>query len=180
MHRLTTRNESDLEQATLDSLEHVRTGGRISDVYLQFANSEITLRTYLQMEEALRAGSLSEVELEAIKLLVSEKNQCDYCLSVHDMKARKQGLDIESRRSVRLAEPTGNTRIDAIVAIASEFFSKPGPLSDDLVEQGRAAGLGDREFVDIGLAVATIFFTNIVNHVNDTQVSLPPAPSVQD
>ena len=163
MHRLTTRKESDLAQATVDSLEPVRMGGRISDVYLQFANSEIALRTYLQMEDALRAGSLSQLELESIKLLVSEKNQCDYCLSVHDMKARKLGLDTESRRSVRRAESTGNARIDAITTIASLFFSNPGPLPDEIIAQGRAAGLGDQEFVDISLAVATIFFTNIVN-----------------
>ncbi len=180
MHRLSTRNENDLEPATLDSLEPVKAGGKVSDIYLQFANSEVALRAYLQMELALRAGSLSDLELEAIKLLVSEKNQCDYCLSVHDMKARKLGLDTGSRRSVRRAEPTGNTRIDAITAIANEFFSNPGPLRSELVEQGRDAGLGDQEFVDIGLAVATIFFTNVVNHINDTQVSLPPAPSVKD
>jgi len=180
MHRLTTRKEDDLEQPTLDSLEPVRMGGKISDVYLQFANSEGALRTYLQMEATLREGSLSDVELESIKLLVSEKNHCDYCLSVHDMKARKLGLDTQSRRSVRRAESTGNARIDAITSIANEFFNNPGPLTDGLVEKGRAAGLGDREFVDIGMAVATIFFTNIVNHMNDTQASLPPAPSVQD
>lgn len=180
MHRLQTRDENNLEQRTLDSLEPVRIAGKISDVYLQFANSENALRTYLRMEDALREGSLSDVELESIKLVVSEKNRCGYCLSVHDMKARKLGLDTESRRSIRRAEPTGVGRIDAITAIANEFFTNPGPLTDELIDRGRAAGLGDREFVDIGLAVATIFFTNIVNHMNDTQVSLPPAPGVHD
>jgi len=77
MHRLKTRTESDLAQPTLDNLEPVRIGGKISDVYLQFANSEGALRTYLQMEATLREGSLSDVELESIKLLVSEKNRCD-------------------------------------------------------------------------------------------------------
>lgn len=180
MHRLGTRSENDLETATLDSLEPVRMAGKISDVYLQFANSEPALRTYLQMEETLRGGSLGDKELEAIKLLVSERNRCDYCLSVHDMKARKLGLDEQARRSIRRAEATGDARIDAITAIANEFFVNPGPLRDDLVEQGRAAGLGDQEFVDIGMAAATIFFTNIVNHINDTQPSLPAAPSVDD
>jgi len=179
-HRLATRDEGDLEKATLDSLEPVRIAGRISDVYLQFANSETALRTYLQMEQSLRASSLGDRELEAIKLLVSEKNRCDYCLSVHDMKARKLGLDEQARQSVRRAAATGNARIDAITAIANEFFVNPGALRDDLVEQGRAAGLGDQEFVDIGLAVATIFFTNVVNHINDTQPTLPAAPSLQD
>ena len=179
MHRLTTRNETDLQQATLESLEPVRMGGKISDVYLQFANSETALRAYLQMEASARAGSLSDLELEAIKLLVSEKNQCEYCLSVHDMKARKLGLEAESRRSVRCAESTGNARIDAITMIANEFFINPGPLSDAMVERARAAGLGDTEFVDIGLAVATIFFTNIVNHINNTQASLPLPPPLE-
>jgi alkylhydroperoxidase family enzyme len=96
------------------------------------------------------------------------------------MKARKLGLDEQARQSVRRAAATGNARIDAITAIANEFFVNPGALRDDLVEQGRAAGLGDQEFVDIGLAVATIFFTNVVNHINDTQPTLPAAPSLQD
>ena len=180
MSRLTTRDASELEPETLESLEPVKIGGAISDVYLQFANSETALRTYLQMESTLRQGSLSDLELEAIKLLVSEKNQCDFCLSVHDMKARKLGMDTESRRAVRRAESIDNPRIDAIAAIVDAFFTYPGPLDDAMVERARAAGLTDRELVDVGMAVATIFFTNIVNHVNDTQPALPPAPSVTD
>jgi len=66
--------------------------GKIADVYLQFANSEPAIRAYLNMEASLRQSTLSGLEIESIKLLVSQINQCDYCLAIHTMKSRKAGI----------------------------------------------------------------------------------------
>ena len=51
--------------------------GKLADVYLQFANSEPALRAYLQMEHALKQGSLNTREIEAIKLWVSQQTGCE-------------------------------------------------------------------------------------------------------
>jgi len=178
--RLSTRSESALQAETLDALEPVRQNGRLSDVYLQFANSEPALRAYLTMESSLRAGSLSTADIESIKLLMSELTQCHYCLAIHSMKARHAGIDLPSQRAIRRGETLGVPRLDAMLAIVRALFRTPGVLDNQLLVAAREAGLSDEELVDITLVMSTIFFTNITNHVNDTEVTLPPAPSIND
>ena len=178
MPRLSSVKESDLSPELIAQLEPTRIGGNIADVYLQFANSEAALLGYLAMERSLQAGSLTNRDIETVKLLVSEITRCDYCLSVHTMKARKAGLDKEMQKSIRIGSDTGDQRLNSIATIVRTFFSSPGTLDATLLAEARSAGLTDANLVDITMAVSTIFFTNITNHINDTESSLPPAPEI--
>ncbi len=178
MARLQTRDENALQQDTLDLLNPTRINDKIADVYLQFANSEHALHAYMKMEESLRKSPLSELEVEAIKLLVSEITQCDFCLATHTMKSRKAGLQKEQQIAVRSGTETGVARLDTIVKIVKHFFNHKGPLDDALIAEARAQQLTDEALIDIAMAVSTIFFTNITNHINHTESSLPAPPKL--
>jgi len=178
MARLSTCKESALSKATLDALEHTRINGKLADVYLQFANSEPAIRSYLQMEASLREGSLSDYDLECIKLLVSEFTQCEFCLAMHTMKARKAGVDKDTQLAIRRGDSVDDKRINAIISIVRHLYKQPGTLDAALLEDARSHGITDTELLDITMAMSTIFFTNITNHINDTAVTLPAAPSI--
>lgn len=152
--------------------------GQIAPVYLQFANSEPALRAYLLMEAALQNGSLDGQDLESIKLLVSELTQCEYCLSIHSFKATKAGIAKDDQLLIRQAKPIGNKRIDSIVQIVQALFRQPGTLDQSLLDEARSAGLSDENLVDLCMAMSTIFFTNITNHINQSSSPLPAAPSL--
>jgi uncharacterized peroxidase-related enzyme len=173
--RLNTCPEDSLQTETIAALEPVRQQGRLADVYLQFANSEAALRAYLVMEASLRSGSLSSADIEGIKLLVSELTLCRYCLAVHGMKARQAGLDADRQTAIRRGERTGDERQDAMFALVRALFTTPGVLDEALLQAARDAGITDTELVDITMAMSTIFFTNITNHINDTALTLSPA-----
>jgi len=178
MSRLTTVSEESLSSASINNLLPYQIKGKTAPVYLQIANSEAALNAYISMENALKSSSLDTMEIEAIKLLVSEHSQCEYCLAIHQMKAATAGLTQEQIIAIRRAEITGIERIDAIIEIVQSFFTRPGTLSDTQISSLRENGFTDAEMVDIALAVATIFFTNNFNHINSTQSQLPPVPSL--
>lgn len=178
MSRLSTRHETDLQPETLDALAPVRVNGKLAEVYLQFAGSENALRAYLQMEQSVQAGSLTDREIEAIKLWVSQQTGCDYCLSVHSFKARKAGLDDSAQRAIRQGVAMGDDRVDCLLKLASVLFTQPGKLDDDLLAEARNTGLTDENLIDLTLAISTIVFTNLTNHINDSQSPLPPAPAL--
>lgn len=180
MTRLTTCKESALAEATLTALEPVRQNGALAEVYLQFANSESALRAYLDMEAALRGGSLDAKELECIKLLVSELTQCEYCLSIHSFKSKKAGISQADQILIRQGRSTGNPRIDIIVRLVLQLFKQPGPLEQEILDEARRVDLSDENLVDICMGMSTIFFTNITNHINHSSSPLPPAPSISD
>ena len=178
MSRLTTPSESELQAETLEALAAVRQQGRLAVIYLQFANSEAAVRVYLQMERALSEGSLLSREVEAIKLHVSQHTGCDYCLSVHTLKAGRSGLDAAQQQAVRAGLPLGEPRLDALLGLTGYLLRNPGRLPDELLAQARAAGLTDGNLVDLTLAMSTILFTNLTNHINDSRSTLPVAPEL--
>ncbi|MGQ7847964.1 carboxymuconolactone decarboxylase family protein [Granulosicoccus sp. 3-233] len=180
MSRLSTLDENDLQPETLSALEAVRMNGKLADVYLQFANSEAALRAYLQMEQALAAGSLDGREIEAIKLWVSQQTGCDYCLSIHTFKAGKAGFTGEQILALRRGESIGDARIDCLLRLATQLMQVPGKLSDGLLQEARDMGIDDENLVDLTMVISTIHFTNLTNHINDSKSPLPPAPSLEN
>lgn len=178
MSRLSTRKETDLQPETLDALAAVRLNNKVADIYLQFAGSEQALRAYLHMEQSIREGSLTTREAEAVKLWMSQQTGCDFCLSVHSFKAGKVGLESAEQIAIRQSQPVGDARLDCLIELAAALFKVPGKLDDDLLAEARKVGFTDQNLVDLALAMSTIFFTNITNHINDSVSPLPPAPSV--
>lgn len=186
MTRLDTRPESSLSNTSLLAAEDYRLQGKLAPVYLQIANSEGAFNAYLGMETALKNSSLSLLEIEAIKILVSELNACDYCLSVHHMKSRAAGLTDEQQLSIRRGDSEkelldildGDKRLCAIVSTVRQFFTHPGALSDEQFAVLKSVGLSDAELIDMALVAATIFFTNVFNHLNNTTSTLKPAPAL--
>ena len=178
MSRLKTRSEHELQDATLDALEVTRMNGALAPVYLEIANSEVALQAYLQMEAALRNSGLTLKEIEAIKLLVSQHNQCDYCLSVHTVKSKAAGIDEQAQLSIRKGESLADARLSAIVATATHLLKHPGTLPMDQLQALRDAGVDERQMVDIALAISTIGFTNLFNHFNDSKPPFAAAPSI--
>jgi len=179
MPRLYTREESSLSDECKQAMEPVRMGGKIPEIFLQFANSEPAVIAYLGMENSLLQFSLSELEIEAIKLMVSEKAACEYCLSVHTMKANKVGMDESFQTAVRTNNTTSNARVDALLAIVCAFFETPGVLDAELLDEARSAGISDQELVEATMVVSTILFTNFTNHINDSVSVLAPATVVR-
>lgn len=178
MARLHACGDAELSAELHDQLKSVVPGNKLPDVYRQMANSENALGAYLTMEASVRQSSLSEREVEAIKLAVSELNRCDYCLSVHTWKSDQAGLDRASQLSIRKGEPIGEDRLDMMVRIVRHFFKQPGNLPDALVAEARAAQLTDQNLLDLVLVASTIFLTNTFNHINDTELAFEPAPAL--
>ena len=176
MSRLNKRRETDLQADTLDALAPARLNGKLADVYLEFANSEEALRAYLYMEQGIRSGSLNDREIEAVKLRVSQHTGCEYCLSIHTFKCTKAGLDKAAQQAVRRGDDIGEARMDCLLQITNTLLSQPGKLDDALLAHARSNGITDQNLVDLTLLMSTIFFTNITNHINDSQSPLAPAP----
>ncbi len=175
MTRFHQCKDNELDEETLELLKPFRVNGELAPVYRQMANSAPAIKAYLQMEKAIANCSLSLSEIEAIKLYVSQLNQCDFCLSVHSRKAKAAGLAKETQLAIRKGQATGDKRLDAILGVVSRFFNSPGTLSEASVSELREQGLEEPEMLDLVLVTSTIFLTNTFNHLNDTQLVFPKA-----
>jgi AhpD family alkylhydroperoxidase len=57
--------------------------------------SPFALKAFMNLEETLNAGAFDPKQREAIALVVSDVNDCEYCLAGHTMLAIKRGYTKE-------------------------------------------------------------------------------------
>jgi uncharacterized peroxidase-related enzyme len=175
MSRLNTVTAEQLsaEQAEL-FVQIKRKLGRVPNAYVAIgSNAPKVLAQALQHNAMLSGSTLTSSELEAINLAVSQATGCDYCLAAHTVLGKLAGFSPEQIKKLRNGKYDENSKVDALVRFVVGIVTTSGTIPLLEVEQVRAAGYDDRQIVEIISAVSAIFFTNLINRVNDTDLDFP-------
>lgn len=150
-------------------------GGRVPNTYAALGHLvPAALSAVLQTQGVLASGSLSQKDLQTIKLLVSAKAGCDVCMAAHSFVGKMVGLPVDALRAIRVGQPTGDAKRDALVRFVSQLQTTSGTLSQDEFNAIRAAGYTDTQLAEISLAIAIAAFTSTFNRINGTDVDFPP------
>jgi uncharacterized peroxidase-related enzyme len=150
--------------------------GKVPNSYVGIGgNSPVALEAVLNLEAALKKSSLSAMDIEVVKLVVSQSTGCDYCLAAHTLVGKKIGLSREAILALRQAQPSGDARNDALAGFTLHLIATSGTVPADVVAAIKEAGVTDAQIVDVTMAVASIAFTNLFNRINDTVLDFPPA-----
>jgi AhpD family alkylhydroperoxidase len=163
--------------ATADVYAQVRkiAGGRVPNTYAALGYlAPKSLAAVLNAQGALASGSLSQQELQTIKLLISAKTDCDVCVAAHSFVGKMVGLPVDVLRAIRVGQATGDAKRDALVRFVSHLHTTTGTISQDEFTAIRAAGYTDTQLAEISLAIGLITFTNTFNRINGTDVDFPP------
>lgn len=151
--------------------------GLDKNIFRGMSNSPGALGAYTALSGALKQGTLSQAEIEAIQLAVGQANGCEYCVSAHTVIGKGAGLSeqqtIEARRG-KMADP----KLAALTRFALTLQEKRGNVSDEDLKAVRAAGYNDGNIADAVAAFALATYTNYFNHVNQTEVDFPAAPKI--
>ena len=150
--------------------------GMVPNAYVGIgSNSPHALEAALNLDAALKKGSLNGREIEAVKLVVSEVADCDYCLAAHTMIGKMHGLDAPTMAALRRGLASGDAKLDALSSLARALVEARGLVPAEALEHARRAGYTDAQIVDLVLAITSITFTNLFNRLNDTTLDFPPA-----
>lgn len=149
--------------------------GMVPNAYVGIAsNSPHALEAALNLDAALKRGSLNDRDIEAVKLAVSDVSDCEYCLAAHTTIGKMLGLDAASTSALRRGQASGDDRLDALSSFARTLVETRGTVPASVLEGVRGAGYTDTQIVDVMLAIASITFTNLFNRVNNTALDFPP------
>jgi uncharacterized peroxidase-related enzyme len=136
------------------------------------ANSPKALEGFLGLYGAAGEFALDKATQERIALVVAERNACDYCLSAHTAIGRGAGLS-SAEMLLNREGRSGDARAAAVVAFAHAVNSNVGQVGEAEFAAARAAGLADREIVEIITVVAINLFTNILNKATQVEIDFP-------
>ena len=177
MPRLHTVEMSEATGRAAELFSAVKaTVGKVPNSYIGIgANSPVALEAVLNLEASLKKSTLSALDIEVVKLVVSETTGCDYCLAAHTLLTKKLGLDREAVLALRKGRPSGDARNDALARFVLHLLTTIGTVQADVVTEVKQAGVTDAQIVDVTMAVASITFTNLFNRVNDTTLDFPAA-----
>ncbi|RCS43270.1 carboxymuconolactone decarboxylase family protein [Bremerella cremea] len=171
-------NSVDLQSATgrtQELLESVKgVFGTIPNSAQVMANSPAVLSSFLAFSTAMADTKIDAKLQNQLKLITSEKNECDYCSSLLVAVAPAMGLssaDVLAGRSGH----SEDTRTKAALAFAHDVLENRGKVSDARLAAVREAGFSDAEIVEMVASVVLGCFTNFLNNVADTELDIPAA-----
>ena len=144
--------------------ELVRKRGKVSNILKVHSLNPEAMDDHLDLYMTLMFGKsgLSRLEREAIAVVVSASNECEYCVN-HHVEPLRHYLDDEDTLN-RLATADGletlEPRLSNIVRYAEKLTTAPGAMTESDLGELRAEGLSDGDILDLTLIVGYFNFVN--------------------
>ncbi|MDH5619246.1 MAG: peroxidase-related enzyme [Gammaproteobacteria bacterium] len=142
----------------------VRQRGKISNILKVHSLNPAALGNHLDLYMTLMFGKsgLSRMEREAIAVVVSASNECEYCVNHHTESLRHFIDDEETLSMLATADglETLEPRLSNIVRHAEKLTTAPAAMTESDLGELRAEGLSDKDILDLTLIVGYFNFVN--------------------
>ncbi|WP_421796774.1 carboxymuconolactone decarboxylase family protein [Haliscomenobacter sp.] len=158
-------------QAIFDNLQ--KNLGFVPNLYATFALNETALADYLALQN--RKSTLRAKEREVINLVVSQVNECLYCLSAHTALGKMHGFSEDQILEIRTGEVTFDAKLDALAKFAKDLTIKRGKPSPESIERLLAAGYTQANVVDIIIVIGDKIISNFLHGVTQIPIDFPVA-----
>lgn len=164
------RNEvSAANQTIFDALN--KSIGFVPNLYASFANSEHALFTFVTAQAA--QTSLTGKEKEIVNLIVSQVNNCAYCLSAHTRFAKMNGFSDEDIMEIRKGRMPANPKYDALVKLAKSIAENKGHADQQTLNNFIGQGYTKGTAVDVVMLAGLRIITNYVYALTQPPVDFP-------
>jgi AhpD family alkylhydroperoxidase len=150
--------------------------GSIPNLYATIGYSSKALDGLLNFEAALINGAVfSGKDREAVNLIVSEVNHCNYCLAAHTLLAMKRGFTKEETLAIRRGELT-DQKLNTVLLLSRSISENKGYADPALLEAFFDAGYNESALMELIGLITIRTFTNYVYALTDIPIDFPPAP----
>ena len=138
--------------------------GKVSNILKVHSLNPDAMGNHLDLYMTLMFGrsGLSRAEREAIAVVVSAENECEYCVNHHVEALRRYIKDEETLNMLATADglETLEPRLSNIVRHAEKLTSAPGAMTESDLGELRAVGLSDSDILNVSLITASFNFVN--------------------
>jgi uncharacterized peroxidase-related enzyme len=170
-----TRDEVTPEnQAIFDNLKKMLTF--VPNLYATFAYSPTALGTYLSLQNA--KSSLNAKQREVINLVVSQVNDCQYCLAAHTAVGKMVGFTDAQILEIRSGHATFDPKLDALARYVREVTEKRGHVASKSTEAFLEGGWTKGNLVDVMIVIGDKITSNYLHGVSKVPVDFPAAPEL--
>jgi uncharacterized peroxidase-related enzyme len=147
--------------------------GMVPNLYATLAYSEDALGNYLALQNG--KSSLSAKEREVINLVVSQVNECAYCLAAHTALGAMVGFTPAQIIEIRRGGATFDARLDALAKLVKSATLNRGHAEPPLLAALLAAGYSKGQLVDTVMVIGDKIITNYLHALTQVPVDFPAA-----
>jgi AhpD family alkylhydroperoxidase len=166
---------SPANQGLFDALQ--KQLGFVPNLYATLAHSEHALGSYLALQSA--KSSINAKAREVVNLVVSQVNQCEYCLAAHTALGKMNGFTDAQILEIRSGRAGFDARLDALARLTKSIAVNRGHADQALVEAFLAAGWTAGNLVDAIVTIGDKTVTNYLHAVTKVPVDFPAAPKLE-
>jgi len=166
---------SENNQAIFDQLN--KGLGFVPNLYATYAYSDTALGDYLNLQN--RKSSLSSKEREIINLVVSQVNECAYCLAAHTALGKMNGFTDEQILEIRTGEASFNAKYDALAKYVRNITINRSKPDHSATEALFEAGYTKENLVDILIVIGDKTISNFLHGATKIPVDFPAAPELE-
>lgn len=148
----------------------------VPNLYATLAHSDTALANYLAFQNA--KSSLNGKTREVVNLVVSQVNNCEYCLAAHTVIGGMVGFTAEQILELRSGRASFDPKLDALARLVQNIATNRGHAEPALVDKFLAAGWTQGNLVDAIVIIGDKTVTNYLHGVTKVPVDFPPAPAL--
>lgn len=176
MEVLTRDQVSEGNQTIFDQLQ--KGLGFVPNIYAAYAHSDTALGDYLAFQN--RKSSLKAKEREVINLVVSQVNECQYCLAAHTAIGKMNGFTDEQIIEIRKGEVTFDSKLEALANFVKNSVINRSKPSQESLDAFFAAGYTKENLVDAIIVIGDKTITNFIYGATKVPIDFPLAQELED
>ena len=174
---ITVPTRDEVSKANQDIFDYMLANfGKVPNLFATFAWNETALGDYLALQS--RKNTLSGKEREAINLVVSQVNNCEYCVPAHTMLAKMNGFTDEQVIAIRKADVPFDSKIDALAKFVKETAVNRGRASQSSIDGFFNAGYNKANLIDVMMIIGDKIISNYLHNITKVPVDWPAVPSI--
>lgn len=150
--------------------------GFVPNLYAFYAKNETALNDYLTLQN--RKSTLRAKEREVINLVVSQINNCEYCLAAHSTIGKMSGLKEDEIIDIRRGTVAFDEKIAALAEFVRETTQNRGRPSDEAKRNFFDAGYTEANLIDVLIVIGDKTISNYLHSVTQIPIDWEPAPSI--
>ena len=171
----TRETVSTTNQAIFDNLE--KAVGFVPNLYAAYAYSDTALGDYLALQN--RKSSLKAKEREVINLVVSQVNECQYCLAAHTAIGKMSGFTDGQILEIRTGQASFDPKLDALARFVRDITLNRSKPSPETVDNFLAAGYTRENLVDTIVVIGDKIISNFIHGTTQVPIDFPLAPALE-
>ena len=151
--------------------------GFVPNLYAVIGYSPNALSSYAQFTAEQVKGTFHGKDREAIFLIVSQLNGCEYCLASHTQSALKFGWTEDETLLIRKGT-SPDPKWQVIYKVVKSILDNKGEISNDLLTEFYNIGYNEAAIMDLLALIMVMSFTNYAYRMTQIPIDFPAAKEI--